>query len=399
MRRTTARLLVVVLAVSALMISIGCGHKPMTRKSESVLDTPKNHTELGNRYLNEYRETGRQDKTLLKKAKDEFKDATLLDPKYSSGYAGIGEVLAEEGKFDKAIKNLKKAKGLDKKNVAAYIGLGYTYSLERKKGWESKALDQFDQALRLDPENSRAYYYKGVVMKRAYKFDKAAAAFKKVIELDKRYVKQANKEWELIQKIQRAAPGTEIGMKIALIEAIDRADIAALFINELHIDKLLKKKGAKTYDTSFKAPGDSREFKADTMVKAKKATDIDKHWAKNWIEIAMETPIRGVQPYPDHTFRPDELITRANFAQMVEDLLLAIGSITEDDTTKYIGEESHFPDVPSSHWAYNAINTAVSRGIMKADFADGAFGIDKHVSGADALLIIRQIKTYLKISS
>jgi len=397
MNKTTARVLVAVLAIMALMLSLGCGQKPLTRKSESVLDTPKNHTDLGNRYLNEYRETGRQDKTLLEKAEGEFKDAKLLDPKFSSAYAGLGEVLAEQGKYEEAIKTLEKAKDLDPKNVDAYIGLGYVYSLQLAKGWEDKAISQFDRAIALDAKNSKAHYYKGVTMKRAYKFDKAAEAFKKVIELDKEFVSQANKEWELIQKIERAAPGTEIGMKIALIEAIDRADVAALFINELKIDKLMQKKGPKEFDTSFKAPGDTREFKAETVVKAKQATDIEKHWARNWIEIAMDTPIRGLQPFPDHTFQPDVLITRANYAQMIEDLLLAVGAITEADTTKFIGEESHFPDVRSDHFAYNSINTCVSRGIMKAEM-DGAFGIDKHISGADALLIIREIKNYLKIS-
>jgi len=397
MNKSTARVLVAVLAIMALMLSLGCGKKPLTRKSESVLDTPKNHTDLGNRYLNEYRETGRQDKALLEKAEGEFKDAKLLDPKYSSAYAGLGEVQAEQGKYDEAIKTLEKAKDLDGKNVDAYIGLGYVYSLQQKEGWADKAVAQFNRAIELDAKNSKAYYYKGVVMKRAFKFSDAAAAFKKVIELDKEFVSQANKEWELIQKIERAAPGTEIGMKIALIESIDRADVAALFINELTIDKLMKKKGPKEFDTSFKAPTDTREFKAETVVAAKKATDIDKHWAKNWIEIAMDTPIRGLQPFPDHTFQPDVLITRANYAQMIEDLLLAVGAIAEADTTKYIGEESHFPDVRSDHFAYNAINNCVSRGIMKAEM-DGSFGIDKHISGADALLIIREIKNYLKIS-
>ena len=399
MKRTTARFMVVVLAVVVLILSVGCGKRVMTRESESALDNPKYHTDLGYESLDEYRVTAGQETAWLDKAESSFKEAKLLDPKFSMAYSGLGEVYAEKGDYKKAKENLNKAKDLDKENINAYIGLGYVYSLERAKGWVEKAIKQFDRAIALDKNSSKAYYYKGMTMKRAFKFSEATAAFKKVIELDKTYVSLADKEYELIQKIERAAPGTEIGMEIALIEAIDRGEVAALFINELKIHKLMKKKGPKSFDTEFKAPGDSRKLEADKIVKARKATDIDKHWARNWIGIYLEqTPVRGLQPFPDHTFRPNDLITRGNYAQMVEDLLLAAGAITEEDTTKYIGEESHFPDVSSSHWAYNAINICVSRGIMSAKLEDGSFGVGDYVSGADALLIIRKIKNLLKIS-
>jgi len=73
-------------------------------------------------------------------------------------------------------------------------------------------------------------FYLGIAHKEAYAFGDAANAFSKVIALKGDYAKEANDEWELMQKIQRAAPGTKIGMKIALIPEIDRADLAVLFI-------------------------------------------------------------------------------------------------------------------------------------------------------------------------
>ena len=97
----------------------------------------------------------------------------------------------------------------------------------------------------------------GMAYKMALDFDKAAAMFRTVLDLNKDFTGEANAEWAVIQKIQRAAPGTEIGKKIALIDKIDRADIAALFDQEMNLEKLFTKRGVKTYDTSFKAPTES----------------------------------------------------------------------------------------------------------------------------------------------
>ena len=75
-------------------------------------------------------------------------------------------------------------------------------------------------------------------------------------------------------------------------------------------------------------------------------------------------------------------------------------AVTGDNSlaTKYIGSVSRFPDVNPSHYAYNAICLVVDRGIMKADTIDGAFGMTEPVSGADALLIIRELQNALRMT-
>ena len=55
-----------------------------------------------------------------------------------------------------------------------------------------------------------------------------------------------------------------------------------------------------------------------------------------------------------------------------------------------------FPDVRSDHYAFNAIMTATSRGFLEADKATGEFNPGAPVSGADALLTIREFKNQLK---
>src|SRR5512141_2789749 len=125
----------------------------------------------------------------------------------------------------------------------------------------------------------------GMAYKMGLDFDNAAAMFRKVLDLNKEFTGEANAEWAVIQKIQRAAPGTEIGKKIALIEKIDRADVSALFDQEMNLVKLFIKRGTKNYDTSFKAPTESTtRFSPETTVKMAAATDIKDHWLKPSIE-------------------------------------------------------------------------------------------------------------------
>jgi hypothetical protein len=201
----------------------------------------------------------------------------------------------------------------------------------------------------------------------------------------------------VIQKIQRAAPGTVIGKQIALIDKIDRADISALFVQEMDLEKLFTKRGPKTYDTSFKAPSEASATKmtTETVIKMEPATDIKGHWLKPSIDTVLALQVRGLEAGPNHTFDPDKLITKAEFALMLEDILVKVSG-DEKLATKYIGSPSLFPDVRSDHYAFNSIMVVTSRGFIEADKATGEFKPGDAVSGADALLAIREFKNQLK---
>jgi hypothetical protein len=200
----------------------------------------------------------------------------------------------------------------------------------------------------------------------------------------------------LIQKIQRAAPGTEIGKKIALIDKIDRADIAALFDQEMNLDKLFTKRGVKTYDTSFKAPTESTTaLQTEKVIKIEAATDIADHWLKPSIDLVLKLRVRGLEAGPNHTFEPDKLITKGEFALMLEDILIKVSG-DEKLATKFLGATSPFPDIRNDQYFFSAAMTATSRGFIEADKATGEFKPGDPVSGADALLSIREFKNQLK---
>jgi tetratricopeptide (TPR) repeat protein len=383
----------------AFVFVIGCA--PKARKAGGQMDDPPTHYKQGMKYWDEGK---------YAQAEEEFNLAKSLDLKYAPAYAGLSLTTAQKAMvakdqdaadkgFDEAMKLADKAQSLDGKDPRNFIAKGLVITMKNEgkpaKEWLSDVEKEYNKAIELDPANSESYYRRGYCYKLAYEFGKASEDFKKVLDLNKDFTTQANEQWALVQKIERAAPGTDVGKKIALVEKISRADLCALFVSELKIDKLVEKRRPKTYQKGFKAPTDSREFKADSLASAKAITDIDSHWAKNFIGDIVGLKIRGLEAYPDHTFHPDELINRGEYALIVEDALIAI---TGDQSlaSKNIGTESRFPDVDPSHPAYNAICNAVDKGVMEAAM-NGEFGLEKPVSGPDALLVIRKLKDLNKI--
>ncbi|MDY6904933.1 MAG: S-layer homology domain-containing protein [Thermodesulfobacteriota bacterium] len=377
-----------VMAVFCLMFVFACGPKAVAPKAQ--LDTPEHHVTNGNKFL----KAGRLDDAL-----NEFTRAKALDPKFSPAYTGLGMVYGEKGDFKQAFEAMEKAEkyaGNDTEKTAAYTGYIQVYTMGGDtvdEDWLDEAEKYFDKAILVSPNNPAPYYYMGMAYKNAYKFSEAGDNFKKVLELDKQFVGEADREYAIMQRIERAMPGTRVGKKIALIDSITRGDVAALFIEELKIDELFKKKAPKTFDTAFKSP--EKEFKTGEYVKMAKATDIDDHVLRYDIQAVIDLQIKGLQPYPDHTFRPYEKITRAEFAMMIEDILI---KITGDEAlaTKFIGNQSPFPDLRNDLPYFNAAMVCVTRNIMETvDTATGEFQPQGLVSGADALLSIRQLKVQL----
>jgi tetratricopeptide (TPR) repeat protein len=395
MGKSVSRLLAAALTMLLIIMGIGCGSK--TLKKESVLDTPDNHFNQGMREL---------DRGNLAEAKNEFTRAQGLDPKYAEAYAGMGLVLATEAEgaadkkaqealYDKALSSVDEALGKNDKSVESYIVKGRVLAM-RMKGddWIKDAVEQYEKALKLNANSDKAWFYMGEAYKNAYQFDMSANAYSKAIAMKSEYAGRADAQWQIVQKIQRAAPGTKIGAKIALIPEIDRADLAVLLLEELKLAEVFAKKKPPTYSTEFKAPDDPTKMEQPQAQQVSGPTDIADHWAKNWITDIVK--IGGMDEFPDHTFRPDELITRANYAMAMQQILILA---TSDKTlaTKYFGGQSRFPDMRSDHFAYNSAALMVDRGIMTADKMTGAFTPEGRMSGADALLAIRDFQNALRM--
>jgi hypothetical protein len=89
------------------------------------------------------------------------------------------------------------------------------------------------------------------------------------------------------------------------------------------------------------------------------------HWAEKSIQTLMNKAV--IQGYPDGTFKPEQPVTRAEFATML---------------TKAFG---YRPDAPPSlndiagHWATRAIKAAATAKVMNA-FSNGSFRPENHLN-------------------
>lgn len=99
-------------------------------------------------------------------------------------------------------------------------------------------------------------------------------------------------------------------------------------------------------------------------------------WYSNQIGYMQQ---KGVLSTPAPYFRPDDPITRAEFAD------LACGF--ENLTT---GAPNMFSDVPTTHPYYDQINYAVERGWLKG-YPDGTFRPDDHIQRAEVIAIVNRV--------
>jgi len=332
--------------------------------------------------------------------------------KYSKAYTGMALVNIYTSNFNAASDNLalglKNAKDTDEK---LFVSVGkiryYTLSKSDQK-WLESAKNQFDEAVMMDPKYSPAYYFMGLAYKEALEFNLSGQMFAKVIQLKTDHMADADAQLKFLQKVQLAMPATETGKKIALVERITRADAAAIFIEELKIKDLYNKPAPKVLDTPLK-----ETEKVSTEVKEMEkvpidapppvlvkllAKDIADHPLKTDIEGILEIGVRGLENDPKGNFNPGEVLSRGEYAIMLEDILIKLTE-EKDLAARYVNSKSLFPDVPADMPYFNAIIAVTSRGIMEAkNTKTGEFLPLKPVTGVDALLIIRKLKKELKLN-
>ena len=106
-------------------------------------------------------------------------------------------------------------------------------------------------------------------------------------------------------------------------------------------------------------------------------TDIQGHWAQNTINKWVDKG--DISGYPDGTFRPNNMITRAEFVVLVNNSM---------GYTK--SGYAYFSDVPSHYWGKNAIQTGVAAGYISGD-GNGIFRPNDPVTRQEAAAMISRI--------
>ena len=206
----------IALLLFSLALFAGCAK---VRPPESIMDTPEHHTNNGMRSF---------EKGELDEAQREFTLALELKPKYGPAHTGMGLIYAtryvqatdeeqREKLLDQAYDSLKDGKkyaeGKEQK-VFARVGYIRFFTMTKVDDWLDGAKSNFDYAVSVDDQAPAPYFFMGEAYKQAYEFSSAADMYRTVLDLDTEYTAEANRAWELVQKIERAQPGTSQGKRI-----------------------------------------------------------------------------------------------------------------------------------------------------------------------------------------
>lgn len=117
----------------------------------------------------------------------------------------------------------------------------------------------------------------------------------------------------------------------------------------------------------------SLRYKPESILGLK---DLDHHWSREAVEGLV---VKGVvQGYPDGSFRPNDTITRATAAVILQ---RALGVADVRQSTLAIS------DLPGNHWAYLALQSLVEKGIITTS-ADGRLFPDRPLTRAELAVIL-----------
>ncbi|MBI5327198.1 MAG: S-layer homology domain-containing protein [Deltaproteobacteria bacterium] len=388
-----------------LLVAYGCA-KPIA-KCTTPEDNPPHHYARGMELL----EQGK-----IGDAETKFERALYCDAGYSPAHGGLAMVNAEKAKTQKepgyrqtdtgkAMDHLKHAKKLanTKEDEFAYHVAGLRVATGLKtKAWLYDAEDHVKDAIKLTVDERKLIYYEGkeaaqyfmgVAYLEAREFQKARDKFSETISMKRegKWNEKADKGWKRVDKIVRAMGGItlgHVGKEIAMRESVNRGDMAALLADELKINKL--------FAGRLPVKSEIDKLKAEFT-----PADVLNHHFKEEVLTMMKWGIRGLEPQYDQTtkanlFKPDNGVTRKEFALVLEDILVKLTG-DEKITTAYFGHErSPFPDVPATAPWYNAVMNMTTRGLMETELS-GEFRVNELVDGAEAILAIRVLRQRMNI--
>ncbi|WP_320170252.1 S-layer homology domain-containing protein [Maridesulfovibrio sp.] len=388
-----------------LVLSLaGCGKKV---QPQSVEDNPAHHYLMGMELIDQ----GMPDKAFVR-----FERAVALDDEYAPAIAGKALVYALRAEaesdakynaadaeraidqFDKAVREARRDRS---QKFSVYVTGIRVYTHIATRGWLQRAEDLCadaklmikevkEEALPYYRNIEALYYFMGQAYFKGGEFRKAEDSLGMVLAASPgKWHDKANALYSRAQKILRAMSNytlTDVAKMIAVKEKVDRADVAALLVDELHLDRLF----------AGRIPVPGSDPKADFV-----PADVTQHMFEPEILTVLKWHVRGLQPSYDQKtraelFYPDKPVTRKELALVLEDVLIKLTG-DESMSTQHLGQsKSLYPDVKATDACYNAVVTVVNRNLMETDLS-GAFRPDDNMDGADLILSLMRLRNIMNI--
>jgi hypothetical protein len=117
-------------------------------------------------------------------------------------------------------------------------------------------------------------------------------------------------------------------------------------------------------------------------------TDTRAHWAAPYILTVARSAV--MDPFPNHTFQPEQVVLRADLARAVSRTLNLIAKRQPQLAAAWRNPRRKFPDVPTGHLSYPAAALAVEAGVMTTS-DDGSFQLTRPVTGTEAVAAIDKL--------
>jgi Flp pilus assembly protein TadD len=114
------------------------------------------------------------------KAREYYRRALGLNPKYVSAMVGLGNIDQRTGNMAKAEQEYRQAAAMDPSDGNVYCYLG---ALSFREGKTDRAIQELSQAIALSPSNPTAYFDLGVVYQKSGNSKRAAQMYSKVLAL------------------------------------------------------------------------------------------------------------------------------------------------------------------------------------------------------------------------
>jgi tetratricopeptide (TPR) repeat protein len=264
------------------------------------------------------------------------------------------------GRLAEAEAHLERALSLAPASTAILRDL---VSVEMLAGQLDEAEAHARRAVVLEPTDGQWHALVGDVLEARQSYREAAAAYSRAVALEPR------PEWnaralDLREKAEAALLPASFA-RLTSATTVTRAETAAFIA--IHLDAVV-----------LAAPQRVSGI----------AVDIRTHWAASWIVPVTRAGIMTIDP--NHTFRPNAPVTRAELARIASVLLRLAGSSRPAELVKWRAARPTFPDLPGRHASYADVAFATAAGAMQPD-ASGAFGPMRPATGPDLEGVVRRI--------
>lgn len=309
-----------------------------------------------------------------------FSQAIAADKRAADAYLGMARAywhqgLAAEG--DKAVKKgLRYGKKISQVLELHAVGVRLGSLLDEPKGIR-KARSYYSRGKQVKYSDQYAELHLAMALAwiKAERLDRAKPLLEKVLALDSDWVQEADRAYRRVQLIERASAGGEAALKLAYRSTVSRAEITSLLLSEIQLAEVLDR------DVATATQGETSD---------QALTDYLDHANRDDILTVHRLGLRSLK-IRNGKFAPDKPVTRLELALIIEDILFLKESISR---TQFIGNPSPFSDLKTSSTGFNAMMTAVTRGLIEGQ-DDGQIRPAAEVSGAETVLVLRRFKKML----